>query len=79
MAVNVFLSTTLRECVPGYRPVDGLTIDLAGPATVRELAERIGLPLAEIKIVMINGRQSNLDAPVHDGDRVGVFPAVGGG
>lgn len=79
MPVTVFLSTTLRDCVPGYRPVEGLATDCGKVTTARSLALAIGLPLAEIKIIMINGRRSNMDAAVHDGDRVGFFPAVGGG
>ena len=50
-----------------------------GPVTTGELAEKIGLPLNEIKIVMLNGRHASPDQPVNDGDRVGYFPAVGGG
>ena len=82
MSVQIKLSTTLRDCVPGYVPETGLFIDLAeGEATLTagELAQRIGLPLEEIKIVMINSRQSELDSIVRDGDRVAYFPAVGGG
>ena len=43
------------------------------------LAEKIGLPLEEIKIIMLNGRHAKLEQTVSDGDRVGYFPAVGGG
>jgi molybdopterin converting factor small subunit len=43
------------------------------------LAAVIGIPRSEIKIVMVNGRQSALSTLVRDGDRVAYFPAVGGG
>jgi len=79
MSVHVNLSTTLRDCVPGYRPVDGLHLDLAEPLNAGELAQKIGLPLSEIKIIMINGRRSEPETLVEDGDRIGYFPAVGGG
>lgn len=79
MAVNVFLSTTLRDSVPGYRPTDGLAVEVGAGTSAARLAETIGLPLGEIKIIMINGRHAKPDAPVRDGDRVGYFPAVGGG
>ena len=45
----------------------------------RALAEKIGLPLDEIKIIMLNGKRVELDAPVADNDRLAYFPAVGGG
>ncbi len=79
MPINVFLSTTLRDLVPGYNPVEGLTLTPKGEVTAAGLAEEIGLPPAEIKIVMLNGRRSELSVRVVDGDRVGFFPAVGGG
>ena len=47
--------------------------------TVGELARHIGLPLEEIKIVMVNGRHSEADDAMRDGDRIAFFPAVGGG
>ena len=79
MIVHVKLSTTLRDAVPGYVPSTGLEASLAAPATVRLLAEQLDLPLADIKIIMLNGQHASLDAPLADGDRVAFFPAVGGG
>ena len=82
MSILIKLSTTLRDMVPGYEPEKGLTVSLnEGESTITagELAARIGIPLEEIKIVMINSRQSELDSIVGDGDRVAYFPAVGGG
>lgn len=79
MAVTVTLSTTLRGRVPGYEPARGLSLEWDGPISTRALAEKIGLPLDEIKIIMLNGRHAALDQAVSDGDRVSYFPAVGGG
>jgi len=79
MSVLVTLSTTLRAAVPGYDPANGLSLPWDGPITVGQLAEKIGLPVREIKIVMLNGRHADLEQMVHDNDRVGYFPAVGGG
>ena len=79
MRLHIKLSTTLRACVPDYDPVRGLAVELAEGGTARDLALHLGLPLDDIKIVMINGRHASLDTPLHDGDRVAFFPAVGGG
>ena len=43
--------------VPGYEPETGLSVSLKdgeSSITAGELASRIGIPLEEIKIVMIN-------------------------
>lgn len=79
MSITVMLSTTLRNYVPGYTPATGLSLELDAPLSVQELAEKLSLPLAEIKIVMVNGRHASLEQPVQDNDRIGYFPAVGGG
>ncbi len=47
--------------------------------TVSDVLERVGIPIDEVKIVFINGRSSEFSTALSDGDRVGVFPAVGGG
>jgi len=50
------------------------------PATVRSLAEHLGLPTDRVRIVTVNGRQGNLQTALSDGDEVYVFPpAIGGG
>lgn len=47
--------------------------------TVLELTERLAIPREEIKLVFINGVTASLDRVLADGDRVGIFPPVGGG
>ncbi|MCX4310349.1 MAG: MoaD/ThiS family protein [Desulfovibrio sp.] len=76
------ISSTLRPYVPQYDPARGLVAEpgLAGPnPTAQSLAEALGIPLAEIKFVMINGRQMPLETALEEDDRVAYFPAVGGG
>lgn len=77
MSVHVRISTSLREYVPGYIPAKGLEVDYVG--TAADMAQFLGLPLGEIKFVMINGRQLPLQTELTPGDRVAYFPAVGGG
>ncbi|MDR3203747.1 MAG: Mov34/MPN/PAD-1 family protein [Deltaproteobacteria bacterium] len=79
MKIQVRLSTTLRNFVDNYIPSEGLEVTLNEPLTLEEVALKLGLPTEEIKIVMLNGRRVKLDAKIGDGDRVGFFPAVGGG
>ena len=75
MSILVKLSTTLRDYVPGYDPEAGITLDAPEDATAADVARM----LEEIKIVMINGRQKEVQSKICDGARVAFFPAVGGG
>lgn len=82
MNLHVKLSSTLRRCVAGYNPQTGLDLAWKTPragATARDLAECLNIPVKDIKLVMINGRQQPLDTALGEGDRVAYFPPVGGG
>lgn len=79
MSVHIILSTTLRDFVPGYQPAKGMEMECGDFRDANELAVKLGLPLEEIKIVMINGRKEPMETAIKDGDRIAYFPAVGGG
>jgi hypothetical protein len=55
------------------------TMDIPVPATVRELAIRIGLDLSEIGLITVDGVQSGLEDPVKPDSRLCFFPYVTGG
>jgi sulfur carrier protein ThiS len=78
-AARIRLGATLRAFVPDYRPAQGLEVELPSPTSAADLAERLGLPLGEIRLVLLNGRRVPPSALVNGGDRVGFFPALGGG
>jgi len=79
MPVKVFLSSTLRQHVPGYDPLEGLRISLERKISVSELCRRINIPEDKIKIIMVNGRNASSDYELAGDERVGLFPPVGGG
>jgi len=62
-----------------FTPPDAEAFAITPGETVADLVKRLGIPPAELKLVFINGAHVELDAPLADGDRVGLFPAVGGG
>jgi hypothetical protein len=55
------------------------SVEIHEPATVRDLAQVIGLELNEIGLVMIDGVQSDLDHFVQPDSRLCFFPYVSGG
>ena len=55
MKLTVKLSTTLRDYVPDYVPETGLQVEMPEGSTVAQLAQHLGLPPQDIKIVMVNG------------------------
>jgi sulfur carrier protein ThiS len=79
MPLEIRLSATLRRQVPGYDPLLGLALAWEPNLRVEGLLARLGLDPGDVKIIMINGRAGGLRDPLAEGDRVGLFPAVGGG
>ena len=76
--IEVRLYATLRRYVPsGLQGV--LSVEIGRDSTVAELLTAIAVDLGEVHIIMINGVGSTLESILHDGDRLGIFPAVGGG
>ena len=58
---------------------DGLT-RIEAPATIRDLAEYLELPVKRVRIMTVNGTQADLETALSDDDEVFIFPpAIGGG
>ncbi len=77
MVVNVKLMSLFAKYLKDY-PDGKISLDSA--ATVRTLAENLGLPIKRVKIITVNGKQETLDNSLSDGDLVYIFPpAIGGG
>lgn len=47
--------------------------------TVRDVVAEAGVRTEDVYIIILNGVRVDLDAPLTDGDRLGLFPAVSGG
>jgi sulfur carrier protein ThiS len=59
---------------------NSLEVPLPQPIPLLQLARQLGLPAGEIAIVVVNGQAVELEqARVSDGDRVELYPPVGGG
>lgn len=74
MRLTVKTFATLSAFAP-----DGGEYAAPTPLTAGELAQRLGIPAEELHLVFVNSVRVGLDHALADGDRVGFFPAVGGG
>lgn len=73
--VELKLYATLKRPLPA----GGKAVPVAPGTTVRGLLETLGVDLNAVKLVFIDGRKKGIDTPLSGGERVGVFPPVGGG
>lgn len=73
--ITVKLFATLTPLTPensdAYPVADG--------TTVHDIIRQLSVPEEEAKLIFINGRKAEFDSPLKSGDRLGIFPPVGGG
>jgi molybdopterin converting factor small subunit len=52
---------------------------IAPGVTVGAIVSELALTEEEVGVILINGRHSNLEQPLNEGDILSLFPLVGGG
>jgi len=75
MGIEIKCFATLVKFVPE----NGDDYPIKPGSTVRTIVEELGIPVDDVTLIFINSCRSELDSPIKDGDRVGMFPPVGGG
>jgi sulfur carrier protein ThiS len=78
MVVEVRLYATLRRYTTAS-PNGVINMEVVEGSSVLDLVEQLGIDPAEIHLTMINGIGCELEQTVKSGDRIGLFPPVGGG
>ena len=73
--IQLKLYATLRKFMPG----DDNEINIEPGSSVRDILKRLGIPSTEAKLVFINGKRGAIDTILMGGERLGIFPPVGGG
>lgn len=79
MRIEVRLFASLSRFLPEKTGHNACVLETEEGLTVRDLLERLKVPLDTVKIVFVNGVRTDQTAALEDGDRVGVFPPVAGG
>ncbi|MDD5093789.1 MAG: MoaD/ThiS family protein [Dehalococcoidia bacterium] len=75
--VNLFAS--LSRYKPGTIGGCSWMVDCLSGTTVRQLLDQLGVPIDEVRLVFKNGVHIPPDTVLEDGDRLGIFPPIGGG
>lgn len=77
--IEVVVFANLRRYLPDLRLGDTKTIHVPQGSTIAQVCDLLGVPREEVKVIMRNKRQVEMDALVEEGDRVAFIPAAGGG
>jgi uncharacterized protein with PIN domain/sulfur carrier protein ThiS len=72
--VTVRIYGPLNDFLPTSERQVGFAVRFAGPRSVKDLVEGLGVPHPEIDLLLVNGQSVSFDHMVADMDRIAVFP-----
>lgn len=77
--VECRLYAALRKYAPDYGLGEAMELELPDETTLAELYELLKVPPEEVKRTFVNGLSKAPSHALSDGDRVALFPPIGGG
>ncbi|MCL0057672.1 MoaD/ThiS family protein [Dehalococcoidales bacterium] len=77
ITVEVRLYASLRKY--SLRRDEPLVIRLDDKAKLGDLLDELKIPKEEIKVALVNSKWEEENYLLRDGDRIGIFPPIGGG
>jgi molybdopterin converting factor small subunit len=60
-------------------PANATEFAIEAGTTIGQLIDRLEISPSEAKLIFVNGVRTELDTVLQGGERVGIFPPVGGG
>ncbi|MDY6987542.1 MAG: MoaD/ThiS family protein [Thermodesulfobacteriota bacterium] len=74
-----YIELKLFASLKTYLPQGAERFPIQAGETVEALMKRLGIPLGEVNLIFVNGVKAQMSSILGGGDRVGIFPPVGGG
>lgn len=79
MLLEVRLYSGLERFINNIVYGEPLSVELPSEATVQTLLEKLKIPQKEVFSILVNGIHHDFSDKLNEGDRVALFPPVGGG
>jgi molybdopterin converting factor small subunit len=74
--ISISLHATLRKKRTDLRNREPVTTN---STTVGELLDEINIAKGEAAIIFVNEKRASLESAIQDGDKIKIFPMLGGG
>jgi sulfur-carrier protein len=75
LKIEIHLFASLRP----FAPPDASGYPVEAGTTIENLIDALNIPKNQILLIFVNGVKCGLQTVIKDGDRIGIFPPVGGG
>ena len=79
MKIEVNLYATLKRYLKNETGGKSSVIEVEDDACVKDIVQKLKIPADSVKLIFINGVHAKRGTTLKDGDRLGLFPPVGGG
>ncbi len=73
--IQIKLFATLNR----FTPPSADNFPIEAGISIRNLLDRLAIPPEKARIIFVDGVKADLSATLKGGERVGIFPPVGGG
>ncbi len=77
--VEVRLFATLRKYHTSPGNSEAMVVELDDKTQLGNLLDKLKVPKEEVTVIMVNGRREKESYLLQEGDRIGIFPLIGGG
>ncbi len=77
--MQVYITIKLFATLKKYLPASAEHYSINPGVSVGELLGELQIPASQAKLIFINGKKGDSDTILNGGDRIGIFPPVGGG
>jgi molybdopterin converting factor small subunit len=77
--MKIMIELKLYATLQFYAPANAARDDVETGSSIEKIVEALNIPKDQIKLLFCNGVKCELGTILRDGDRVGLFPPVGGG
>ena len=79
MKIEIHLYASLAKFLPKGSKNKFCVIEMRDHSDIGDLIDRFNLPVKSVKLIFLNGTHAGRSSMLRNGDRVGIFPPVGGG
>ncbi len=76
---KILITLKLFATLAPYLPENADQFQIQAGATVGNIIQGLQLPPDAVKLIFVNGRKQDQTYVLEPGDRLGLFPPVGGG
>jgi len=77
--MNTHIELKLYATLKRFKPEFSNSYPIRSGITVSDLLEQLGIPMEEVNLVFINDQRGNLTSTLGGGERISIFPPLGGG